>query len=248
MLIRSHEERIYKRTQNRYRLLKFLRDETWSDALNLGLILGLSKSGAYKTLSSLCREQLIISVYIEELGRKIYGITPSGLLYAWDENENMENRSYFQPNRVKPLMMRHHLDLQLARVNAERAGWNSWKLASQLPKNMPKRPDAEVTSLRGQLIAVELERTVKTKKRYESIFSIYLQAIKRSEYDAVHYVCPDQGFAKRLLRLFTTIDALPVAGVRVPITDRHREKFPVYCLENWPPIEKEKYDWSHRQN
>jgi len=85
------------------------------------------------------------------------------------------------------------------------------------------------------LIAIELERSIKTKKRYEVVFSIYLQSIKRGEYDLIHYVCPDPEFAARLKRMFQLIESVPVSGQRVKITDKHRAKFPVYSLQNWPP-------------
>lgn len=237
MLISNYQKRVQTRISNHQKILKFLRDETWSDANNLQAYMHLSTSGIYKILSGLDKQKLIASVYVDELGKRIFGITPKGLLFAWDD-EIMGSRPYFQPKRVKPLMMYHHLDLQRARLNAERAGWLNWLPGTLLIKAIEKRPDALVVSSEGRSIAVELERTVKTKKRYEAIFSAYLQAIKRSEYDLVHYVCPDQSFAKRLLRLFNTIEALPVARTRVPITSRHRAKFPVYSLENWPPSEQ----------
>ncbi|MBT5228972.1 MAG: hypothetical protein HOM11_01725 [Methylococcales bacterium] len=55
-------------------------------------------------------------------------------------------------------------------------------------------------------IVKEIERTVKTRKRYEAIFAIYLQTIKRGEYDSIHYVCPDLAFANRLEQLFNLIN------------------------------------------
>ena len=103
-----------------------------------------------------------------------------------------------------------------------------------LPKDIKKRPDAIALNPEGQTIAIELERTIKTLKRYEAIFSIYLQQMKRDEYFQVHYVCPDASFAPRLERMFTLIKSVPVAGERVPITERHRARFPVYSLDNWP--------------
>jgi hypothetical protein len=178
---------------------------------------------------------LFYGFYVEDLKYKIWGITPDGLLMAWQEDEAMQIRPYFQPSKIKPVMMQHHLDLQQARFNAEKHGWTNWHLGTLLPKQIGKRPDAIATTEDGLTIAIELERSVKTKKRYEVIFSIYLQAIKRGEYDLIHYVCPDANFASRLTRLFGMIETVPVAGERVKIKDKHRQKLPVFSLATWPP-------------
>ena len=197
--------------------------------------LNISLSATYKSLAKLEKQQLIKVFYVDDLKYKIWGITANGLLMAWQENEEMQVRPYFQPSKIKPVMMQHHLDLQQARFNAERALWQNWHLGSLLPKQIGKRPDAIVTDKNQLTIAVELERSVKTKKRYEAIFSYYLQAIKQGQYQSVHYVCPNSKFAARLKRLFNLIETVPVAGERVKIQNKHREKLPVFSLNNWPP-------------
>jgi len=218
---------------NQQRLLTLLRDETWTDAPNASQWLNLSLSATYKLLARLEQKGWIKVFYVEDLKYKIWGITPDGLLRGWHEDETMQVRPYFQPSRIKPVMMQHHLDLQKSRFKAEQHGWKNWHLGSLLPKEIGKRPDAVVTSKNGQTIAIELERTTKTKKRYEVIFSHYLQAIKRGEYDVIHYVCPDPVFATGLRRLFNLIETVPVAGERVKIKDKHRQKLPVFSLESW---------------
>ncbi len=235
MLIKSYRERQNRTQQKQDVLLKFLRDETWSSAGILALRLELSSTAIYKTLRRLAEQEFIKYYYVRDLQFKIWGITPKGLLYSWSDDEVMEDRPVFEPSKIKPVMIHHHLDLQLARLNAEGLGWCYWRLGSQLPKGVAKRPDAIVLSQpESMTIAVELERTIKTKKRYEVIFSIYLQAIKRGDYDSIHYVCPDSEFASRLERLFQLIRTVPVAGTRVQVTDKHRARFPVFALADWP--------------
>lgn len=235
MLISDYSERTRRSLDNQNRLLLFLRDETWTSVPNAAMWLGLSLSAAYKCLARLERIQLIKPYPVVELNFTIWGITTTGLLHAWQDNELMQYRAHFEPSKIKPVMIQHHLDLQLARMKAQAAGWHNWQLGKFFPAKIGKRPDAVTESPSQTRVAVELERTVKTKKRYEAIFSIYLQAIKRGEFEYVHYVCPAPNFAYRLARLFDLVVAVPVAGTRVPISAKHRAKFQVYDLNHWPP-------------
>lgn len=236
MLISCFEERNARHKSNLERLLKFLRDEVWSNSIVLADVLGLTKTGIYNVLGHAERGGLILSHHVPELQHKIYGITQLGLLYSWGEQEQMEHRSYFEPSKVKPITMNHYLLTQMARLRAERAGWQAWQPGHLLKTDLTKRPDATVKNISGAIIAVELERTVKSKKRYEAIFADYLQAIKRNEYESIHYVCPDKDFADRLSRFFKTFQTIPIAGQRVALTEKHIARFPVYSLSDWPPL------------
>lgn len=239
MLINSYHDRQARHIHKRMQILEFLRDEIWSDAKTLSRLIGVSEVSIYKTLNKLQKHDFIKSHYIPELRFRIWGLTQMGLLYAWGDEEQMQSRPCFEPSKVKPAMIQHHLDLQRARLNASHCGWYNWLPGNLLPRHIDKRPDAIATSSDDMTIAIEIERTVKTRKRYEAIFSLYLQAIKRGNYHYVHYVCPTIDFAKRIQRLFSTINSVPVAGQRVTITDKHRARFPVYALEQWPPKQKE---------
>ena len=237
MLIKSYQERQLRVETKQKIILEYLRDETWSNSYNLAQILGLSHTAIYKTLAKFERQKLIKAYYISDLKFKIWGITQMGLLYSWSEQETMEHRNGFEPSKIRPVMIQHHLDLQVARFQAESAGWVNWIPGNLLSKDIKKRPDAVVDNFSAeQKIAVELERTIKTKKRYEAIFSIYLQAIKRGKYHSVHYVCPDAEFAVRMKRMFMLITSVPVAGDRVQLNEKHRARFPVYSLDQWPPV------------
>lgn len=234
MLIHSIEERHRRSDLNRSLILKFLRDETWSNLSNLKAVVNLSEPAAFKTLQKLERDRMIVRHKVIELRMTLWGVTAQGLAFAWDENEVMECRPYFEPSKISVMTVHHYIDVQRARLTAENIGWSNWIPGHHLPLKIKKRPDAVVTNLQGQVIAIEVERSIKTLKRYESIFAIYLQMIKKGDYAMIHYVCPDPDFAPRLSRVFQMIKTVPVAGERVPITDRHLARFPVFSLENWP--------------
>ena len=237
MLINSYQQRCARAQSKREVVLRFLRDETWSNLTNLAGVLDLSEPAAFKTLQQLERDGFLLRYKVTALRLSLWGITPQGLAFAWTENETMQIRSYFEPSKLSVMTIAHYLDIQRARLIAEAAGWTNWIPGNRLPKDIKKRPDAVATNPEGQTIAIELELSIKTLKRYEAIFAIYLQMMKRDEYAKVHYVCPEAKFAPRLIRMFELIKAVPVAGERVPITEKHRARFPVYALDYWPPRE-----------
>ena len=235
MLINSYQQRCARAQSKREIVLRFLRDETWSNLTNLTGALGLSEPAAFKTVCQMERDGFLLRFKVTALRLSLWGVTPQGLAFAWGDDEPMQIRPYFEPSKLSVMTIAHYLDIQRARLIAERAGWTNWIPGNRLPKDIKKRPDAIATNPEGQIVAIELERSIKTLKRYEAIFAIYLQMMKRDEYAKVHYVCPDASFAPRLLRMFELIKSVPVAGERVHITEKHRARFPVYAMDNWPP-------------
>ena len=236
MLINSFKERQVRADHKRRTLLHFLRDESWSSLTNLAGVAGLSEPAIFKTVCQMERDGFLLRHKVAQLRLSLWGITPKGLMFAWDEDEPMEPRPHFEPSKLSIVTIHHYLDIQRARLAAERAGWSGWVPGNRLPKDIKKRPDAVATIPSGHRVAIEIERSIKTIKRYEAIFAAYLQMIKQGDYAMVHYVCPDAAFAPRLSRLFQLIQAVPVVGERVPITEKHRARFPVFALENWPPV------------
>ena len=235
MLINSYQQRCVRTQTKREMILRFLRDETWSNLTNLAGVLGLSDPATFKTICQMERDGFLLRYKVTALRLSLWGITPQGLAFAWTENEIMQSRPYFESSKLSVMTIAHYLDIQRARLIAEAAGWTSWIPGNRLPKDIKKRPDAIAINPEGQMIAIELERSIKTLKRYEAIFAIYLQMIKRDKYAKVHYVCPHANFAPRLVRMFELIKSVPVAGERVPITEKHRARFEVHALNDWPP-------------
>lgn len=234
MLIKSYVERMARQSARHHSVLSFLRDETWTSAHVLAELLDCSPPLVSKTMQQLLAQHHVIGHQIESFRGTLWGITAHGLAHAWREDETMAVRPHFEPSRLSVLAIPHHLDVQRARLNAERAGWTGWQPDSVLPVGMSKRPDAVAVNTIGQVIAIEVERNIKTLKRYEAIFAVYLQAIKRGEFEAVHYVTPDKALATRLARVFGLVQAVPLLGERVVITERHRARFKVSALADWP--------------
>lgn len=131
------------------------------------------------------------------------------------------------------------MDVQRARLQAERAGWGEWTPDRQCHRLAAseawlKAPDAVVRSPGGELVAIELERTIKTKKRYEAIMAAYLQMIKKGTVARVVYLCPDQKVTPRVEAIYRSFETVPVAGQRVAINEQHQARFTFNNLEGWP--------------
>lgn len=234
MLVKSYEERIARQAARHSLVLGFLRDEAWSSSQVLTELLCGTPALTSKTMSQLEGHGHVLRHQPQPLRQVLWGITPHGLAHAWGEDEQMQVRPYFEPSKLSPLAIPHHIDVQFARLRAQRAGWSGWIPEPLLPRGLAKRPDAVVLAPDGRKVAIEVERHVKTVKRYEVIFSAYLQAIRRGEYDEIHYIVPDRKFAVRLQRVFGLITAVPVIGDRVQLTEKHRARFRVSSREDWP--------------
>lgn len=239
-LISNPAERAQKAGEKRAALLGFLRDETWSVADVLSLIAGLSsRQATHKTLMQLERDELIKRHSLPIAGRvslTVWGITPHGLAMSWTDGEKYEERPYFEPSRLNISRVPHQIDLQQARITAESAGWADWVRGERLGFKPLIRPDALVTSPKGTRVAIEVERTIKTRKRYQVVIRDHLTQIRQGEWQAVFYLTPD-GMAARLKNLFDSIEHVMIDGQRVNLEDSHRKRFKFLDLSKWPNVE-----------
>jgi DNA-binding PadR family transcriptional regulator len=89
------------------RVLMFLRQETFSTALNIQKLLAHQHVQAtHQLLKRMCRDGLVHAADIYVLsGRpiKLYGITDKGIAYAWELTETVTSSMVFQPSKVSPL-------------------------------------------------------------------------------------------------------------------------------------------------
>lgn len=229
-----------RRVERQWQVLRFLRDELWSAGPVLGEVMGIaSPQGIHKALIAMEREAVIARASVAVVGRRpltAWGITSHGQALAIDLNaDETPIDSYFEPSRISATTVEHHLAIQRLRIKAERNGWQRWTPGTRLGKcaRDEKRPDAVGVDADGQSVAVELERTIKTPKRYAAIMSAYLQAIKRGDYARVDYVCPSADLAARLQRIIHGIKVVKVRKDRVPLKAQHYRVFRFTDYESW---------------
>lgn len=217
-------------------LLQFLSSgEVYTSAMLAAQLLACSTSSADRTLSILMRDgclkseiHLVNSRYL-----RIWGITPHGLGLV-----GKFDARYFELGKTNSAYIPHHLDTQFARLNAEGNGWKNWEPGKILHgMGLEKVPDALASSPDGRRVAVEVERHIKTTKRYSEIISAHLQAITQKRWAEVHYLCPGS-LHKKIEAAFTHIESVLVKGERVSLQQKHRDCFKFFALDSWPTSEK----------
>lgn len=239
-LIASPNLRTLRKEEKQYLLLRFLREVLWSRQDILQQVMKLeSRQSTHKSLKQMESHGLIKPHTFSALGGKLklWGITQHGQSLAFDIKSEMPYSAYFQPSRISEQLIRHQLDLQWLRINAEAHGWTKWQdgdRMGQLSKST-KRPDAIVLNSAGMKVGVECERSFKTQKRYEQILLSYLRLIKNQTVNEVVWVCPTQDFTERLEIQIKSIKQLRVAGQTVKIDSEKHHKHIYFCSYiDWP--------------
>ena len=235
-LLHDPAERQRRIDQKRQLILSWLVDFTWTTPRIAGEVMGLhSRSATNKTLLQLEQQSLIRSATIQFLqGRDVtvYGITPQGLLWADSEDDSHFGKPNFDPGKVSISTFQHRLDVQLCRLHIRNTQGFAWVAENNLPKDITYRPDAIVKS-ETRAIALELERTAKTRKRYQQIIVQHLNQISRGYYEQVHYISTIDGFVVRLQKLFYSIQHLSFKGQKIHFSEDLKKHFEFSSLEEW---------------
>lgn len=240
-LISNPAERAARAADKQAALLEFLRDETWSTSEVLGAVAGLqSRQAIHRTLTQMEQLDLVRRASLPMAGRRpltAWGLTAHGLAMSYGADEEYEPRPLFEPSKLTLSRIPHQVELQLARQAAEAAGWTGWTRGERLGFRTAIRPDAVATTPNGTTVAIELERTIKTRKRYQVIIREHLQKIRAGDWATVIYVSPD-GMAARVKKVFDSIEYVSFEGQRAPLEEQHRRRFRFIELSDWPNLEK----------
>ena len=206
----------------------------------LALLLNMTPNGVQRTLRKMEKAELIkahtIDFELSVWNLKIWGLTPTGALLATDLDEDIK---FFEVGRIKPITIAHSLALQRVKVIALSNRWVEWESSSKMLKKANENrstwiqvPDAVARSPKDRKVAVELERTVKTPKRYVEILANYAEMMSMGVIDEVIYVCPAQ-LTARLERLFHRIEKIIFRGKVVPTPDGLLKRFYFISYEEW---------------
>lgn len=247
-LIADPVQRQNRADEKRTLVLKFLRDEIWTVIEVMAALLGVKYSAAAALAKTMQRDGLVISSELFIPGGrgtkkvKLLGITPLGLAYAWDLDEISQSRQPWEPSKTNALFVQHQVDTQLARIKAAQNGWHDWKPTRLLMnQGLPKLPDAQAIDESNSVVALEIEREIKTDRRLEAVVGAYISEIKINQrWDRVDYICPDADFAARLARNFGRLKQLRLESTgKSPsksgkLEQTHLDRFRFYAADQWP--------------
>lgn len=226
----SRAEVLARAAEKRGLLMSFLASGEAYTSLKIAAdIMGVSQRAARDTLKALVRDSMI---KVEDgLPQKLYGLTSHGI--ALTENAHSAVRE-FQIGKSNPAYVNHHLQTQIVRLAASASGWTSWVpgkiLYSQNATRLKKLPDSIGTRSDGRVIAFEVENYVKSQKRLEVVMGLHLQQITAGHYQIVYYLTPHPDAQRRA---FDKINFVPVDGLKIKLTDAHRQRFVVHGISEW---------------
>ena len=224
-----------RRAEKEKIILDLLKEDRFSNANLIGLSLGLKRTAAFETLKRMEKKGLLLQAKVED--QSLWGLTPQGAFLA--------DGRHFDPKRVSAITIRHDLAVQKAKVEAMALGGSDF-LAERTLRQMAVKerttwlqvPDAFAVSPRGRKVALEVERTAKTPKRYSAIFNCYCQMLSDKTIQEVVYICPED-ICRRLERLFLRIETMKVDDKVHTFNDSFRKRFHFVTCEGWADYAKD---------
>nr|CRY95330.1 hypothetical protein [uncultured prokaryote] len=224
-LISDPKERAERAAEKEQFVLEWLADFVYSTTDVLGVVLELKPSATLSALRRLERKGYIVRDEILVYGRivlPIWGITMTGLMaYLTPQQIETQKLRYHQKGRVALSSLQHEMDVQRVAIFCERSkkyDSEEWTTNRDLPwpskksdPRWPVYPDGlmhlPINGDKNNLaeIAVEVERTRKTPKRYVQILKGHAANIAQGRYHGVIYFCVDQQAVESLKALFKRI-------------------------------------------
>lgn len=231
----SYTEREQRRLEKRAILLGFLASgEVWTTLQVAADLLETSERNVLRLLQRLVKEVLlkVDERVFPHSHQKLYGITDHGLAVCGAGDAIKA----FQIGKTNPSWVTHHVQCQLIRIRAERAGWSNWvpgKLLlvengtrlKKLPDFLMSRPKPD-----GRKCCGELERYCKSPRRFSSVIGAHLQQIVGKHYELVYYFVPNKAAQQRA---FDRVQFVMVDGQKIKLNDSHRARFKVFEIDAW---------------
>ena len=237
MIITDPKKRAERNSEKQKLVLDFLKQENYTNIKNLMLLMEYKSVRPLEILLKKMHEKKDITkhIYTDQVTKQsLWGITDQGLIKCTEPTDTADFQ-HFEPSKIKTWTMIHHLMNQEVRIYLERNGWSHWQNADRYTFRkkypVPHRPDALIIAPNGHTIAIETERTLKTKPRYQEILKSHLLAKKNKYWSKVIYVVPDSKTKIALTNRFNNITYVNMNGSRITLTDDHRKTFHIFTLE-----------------
>lgn len=234
MLIHNVAERNEAANRRMEALLSFLKEETFSDFQTLKKVVGY-KGKHNHAMYNLLNKAVALGLlskheYPVLTGKKaLWGITMPGLARVVNADDPVFP-AYFEPGKLRHWTLDHRLLNQRVRLALEEKGGTGWlngdrgTFMARYP-DVRHRPDGIITLSSGAIVAVETERSLKTRARYINIINSHLAASDTGRWHYAMYVMPDDKTRVSLGRLFDSIRTVMRNSVPVPFDAKNREMF-----------------------
>ncbi|CAM4035263.1 MobC family replication-relaxation protein [Pluralibacter gergoviae] len=234
MLIHNVAERNEAANLRMEALLNFLKEETFSDFSTLKKVVGY-KGRHNHAMYNLLNKAVALGFlskheYPVLTGKKaLWGITMPGLARVVNA-EDPVFPAYFEPGKLRHWTLEHRLLNQRVRLALEEKGGTGWLNGDRGAfmaryAGVRHRPDGIITLSSGAIIAVETERSLKTRARYINIINSHLAASDNGCWHYTMYVMPDDKTRVSLSRLFDSIRTVIRNSVPVPFDAKNRGMF-----------------------
>lgn len=236
MLIADPQARAQRAKDKRWNLLRLLRDEIFTNMDTAARVMQVEERAARSTVAAMEEEGLVKRHSVKVLTSlppiTLVGITSLGQANAFDISQAEQPlEKVFQTGKFSLLNLQHSLDLQNLRLDAVFSG----KVKRWLPADrvMPSkkgisRPDAVLLNHHDFRLAIEVERTVKSPKRYTEILAGHLTAIQQNKWDRVVWASPDKETLDRVSAIILSIRYCQLSGVNTKLESKHHKSL-VFC-------------------
>lgn len=224
----SYAARMQRAADKRRRLLAFLRTEVYTTPSVAAQVMQLQRlASATRPLETMQKDGLIVCERVAHPrggNISLVGITLDGQAQIAHQLEKPFIEKAYERGRVGLTTLDHRCDLQRLRLACARVKWRDWRYPDRAdavtktshPPGELHRPDAIAVHPSGALVAIEVERTLKSTKRYRFILGRHLEAIARGDYEYVIYTSPDVSRAEALRSIVKNLGHVVVAGRDVP--------------------------------
>jgi hypothetical protein len=212
----DYKKRMARNEEKMNVVLWFLRAEYCTSAEIVAQLLGVEAlQPVYRFLNKMTDKGFLRhhNFMIEGRNVRLWGLTPHGVAFSFADDEPLKEMTAFQPSSVAVSTLPHKLDIQRTRLRMEARGATNWHYLNALKSNGMKQPDA-LANVGGKMVAFEIERTVKSLRRYKEIVSNYLFNRKAHGIDEIWYICPDVRVRLRVEKAITGVDEIvhPTTG------------------------------------
>lgn len=216
----ANPQLIKKRKETTEKILKWLYEFKYSKVSILQDITGLSRAGIGEALKKLEHRGLVVSLKPTPPLKTVWGITWDGICQIGELDEYQK----FEPSKFNELTAIHHYNLQELKILLKEKNLDLKTIKRTAIAATEKTPDGLIETPDGKIIAVELERTVKSKQRYKAIWGGYIQDIRAGKYSGVQYFLSNKR-TQNLPKIFDQMQTILMDKKTVEFTPELRKRF-----------------------